>query len=198
LSSRGPTCARPVKDLRTSSLFGSSPARPHTGPRSQKRLDWHTCMPPVDSLHSTPSGVTGIHNTPEPSGARCSANCARRTSVLQPAQGYRHRVFSGRLTERLQDAHRVPPGTHGISGFHRTPPGVHGRPRALTGGPFYAAGPFEAHLHDLRLAGTTSVVRRCEVFATSASGHSRNLRVPPGPLRRPDEASLSILAVPRR
>jgi hypothetical protein len=116
---------------------------------------------------STPSGVTGIHNTPEPSGARCSANCARRTSVLQPAQEYRHRAFFGKLTRaslgRSPSASGHSPEPPGSTG---TPPGAPERPRALTGGPFYAAGPFGAHLHDLRLAGTTSVVHRCEVFAT--------------------------------
>jgi len=83
----------------------------------------------------------------------------------------------------------------GTSGFHRTPPGVHERLRALTGGIFYAAGPLEAHLHDLRLARTTSVVHRCEVFATECL---RALIVTSGFHRdssETHEASLSILAV---
>lgn len=117
MSSRGPTCCTTRKDLRTPELLrrlvrsGQTP-----GHRSQKRLDWHTCMPPVHWLQSTPSGVTGLHNTPEPPGARCSANCARKASALHPCKETAAELLRKltellrKLTERLQDAHRAPSG----------------------------------------------------------------------------------------
>jgi len=179
--------------------------------RSQKRLDWHTCMPPVDWLHPTPSGVIGIHNTPEPFGAWCSANCARRAPALHPVQRTRHPSFFGSspsvsrmLTECLRALTEPPGSKRTPPGVHRTPSGVHGGPlahgRALRG----LGRAFRGSLHDLRLAGrprssrTTSVVHRCEVFATELL---RKLTEPPGStgtLRRPTEAGLSRLAVMRR
>jgi len=43
-------------------------ARPQTGPRSQKRLDWHTCMPPVDWLHRRPRASPAFITRPSPPG----------------------------------------------------------------------------------------------------------------------------------
>lgn len=153
-------------------------------------------MPPVGWLQSTPSGVTGIHNTPGPFGARRSANCARRASVLQAVPGTRHRASS--------EAHRASPGRSprrfraltGTFGFHRHLRVSDDRPWAFAGGLSYTAGLSRpparpaASSDDLRLSNGAS----CS--PPSISGCSPEPPGSTGPSSEdPTEASLSILAV---
>lgn len=177
----------------------AQPARPNTEPRSQKRLDWHTCMPPVDWLHRHPRVSPAFIPRPSPPGLNALQTVRWKASAFQPAYGP--------ATEPLRSAHRASPGRSpeclraltGTSGFHRTPPGVHRSPlrRSPADHPS-RTGPSEAQSHDLRQLGRLRLsVGACVRHRTPSDVH-RNLRVPPGSPRRPIEASLSILAVPRR
>jgi len=87
--------------------------------------------------------------------------------------------------------HRVPPGTHRNL---RVPPNTSGCSPNASGrspadhsfmGPAFRGQRrvFRDPKHDLRLAGTTSVVQRRRCSPPSIFGRSRNLRVPPGLLR---------------
>jgi hypothetical protein len=198
--------ARPSKDLRTPSLFGSStgPTK-HRDHRSQKRLDWHTCMPPVSWLQPTPPGVTGNHDTPEPSGARPLCKLCLENSGSPDRARIPPPSLFGSSPERLQDAHECLRALTeylraltGTSGFHRTPPGVHRRS-------LLHERDFRDPPHDPAVARTTSVAHRTTSVAhqvrhspRASSDAHRNLRVPPESLRRLTEASSSKLAVQRR
>jgi hypothetical protein len=129
----------------------------------------------------------------------------RRASALHPQQEPATEPLR-KLTERLQDAHlrAFGPSTEslralteclraltGTSGFHRTPPGVHRRtPPSRTG----LSRPNRTTRGSADDSGRPSGCAR----QRASSDTRRNLRVPPGPLRRPNEARLSILAVLRR
>jgi len=112
LISRGPTSCttqqRPTntEPLRKLTRSGQKPVH-----RSKKRLDWHTCMPPVNWLHRHLRAPHRHSHAPEPSGVRCSANCARRTSVLHGARIPPPSLF-GSSPSVSRTLTRVPPGTH--------------------------------------------------------------------------------------
>lgn len=76
----------------------------------------------------TPSGVIGIHNTPEPSGARPLCKLCLESSGSPDRARIPPPSLFGSSPERLQDAHRVPPGTHRNL---RVPPNASGRSPAL-------------------------------------------------------------------
>lgn len=186
--------ARPSKDLRTPSLFGSStgPTK-HRDHRSQKRLDWHTCMPPVSWLHRH-LWVSPAFTTPEPSGAHPLCKLCLENSGSPDRARIPPPSLFGSSPERLQDAHRVPPGTHRNL---RVPPNASGRSPALhpsrTGLSRPTARPAVARTTSV-VHRTTSVAHQVRHSPRASSDAHRNLRVPPESLRRL-EASSSKLAV---
>lgn len=197
--------ARPSKDLRTPSLFGSStgPTKHRTtGPRNdltgilvcRRSAGFTDTFGCHRHLRVSPAFIT----RPSPPGLARSANCAWRTPVLQTVQGYRHRASS--------EAHRASPGRS------RVPPGTHRnlrvppeRLRAFTGAPSLTDGTFETH----RTTRSSTDNLGCppddfgrptgaSCSPRASSDAHRNLRVPPESLRRLTEASSSKLAVLRR
>jgi hypothetical protein len=133
LSSRGPTCCttqqRPtnIEPLRKLKRTGQTPDQ-----RSQKRPDWHTCMPPVSWLHRH-LWVSPAHNARTLRGSTALQTVLGELRFSRSVQGYRHRA-SSEAHERLQDAHTSasghspePPGSTNTPGCSRTPPGVHRR-----------------------------------------------------------------------
>lgn len=198
--------ARPSKDLRTSSLFGSSlgPATNQTtGPRND--LTGILVCRRSTGFIGTFGRHTGIHDTPEPSGVRCSANCARRTSVLQGARIPPPSLF-GSSPSVSRTLTRVPPGTHRNL---RVPPNTSGcssntfgySPNALGRSP--ATYPSQPGLS--RPICTTCGCEDdfgCPRYAVFATEHLRMLTgtsgFHPETLRSLTEASMSTLAVSRR
>jgi hypothetical protein len=126
--------ARPSKDLRTSSLFGSSngPTKHRTiGPRNdltgilvcRRSAGFTDTFGCHRYLRVSPAIIT----RPSPPGLARSANCAWRTPVLQTVQRYRHRA-SSEAHRASPGRSRVPPGTHRNL---RVPPNASGRSPAL-------------------------------------------------------------------
>jgi hypothetical protein len=199
LSSRGPTCCTTWPNLRTLELPRKL-TRPGQTPdhRSQKRLDWHTCMPPVRRLHRQRSrchdNLRVVNRqtrlAPSPPGLK-APQTVRPESFGSPTRARNPPPsLLRKLTERLQDAHghlRAPTGT---SGFHRTSPDVLNtsgcspeRLRAFTGGSSRAAA-FRGHPHDLRSARTTSVAHQRRRLPPSLFGSSPEPPGSTGSLRR--------------
>jgi hypothetical protein len=148
-------------------------------------------MPPVSWLHRHLRVSPAINDTPEPSGARPLCKLCLENSGSPDRARIPPPSLFGSSPERLQDAHRVPPGTHRTSGFHRTPPGVHRTPpgvhrRSIPHGRDFRDPPHDPQQHGQpRLStGRLRSPTRCVVFATSVLGCSPE---PPGSNRVPSE-----------
>jgi hypothetical protein len=210
LSSRGPTCCT-TRSRPTDTRASSEAQRPGQTPdhRSQKRLDWHTCMPPVDRLHRHLRVSSAFITRQELFGAQSSANCAPEGLGSPPAAGTRHRASSeahraspGRSSESLRALNREPSGPHRVpSGPHRVPPGTHrnlrvpsNAPGRSPADPSFSDGPFEAQPHDPRQRGRLrSSIWLCS--PASVFGHSSE---PPGSTRASSETQRSPSVHTRR
>jgi len=85
-------------------------------------------MPPVNWLHRHLRVSPAINDTPEPSGARPLCKLCLESSGSPDRARIPPPSLFGSSPERLQDAHRVPPGTHRNL---RVPPNASGRSPAL-------------------------------------------------------------------
>jgi hypothetical protein len=193
--------ARPSKDLRTSSLFGSSngPTKHRTiGPRNdltgilvcRRSAGFTDTFGCHRYLRVSPAFIT----RPSPPGLARSANCAWRTPVLQTVHGYRHRA-SSEAHRASPGRSRVPPGTHRNL---RVPPNASGRSPALhpsrTGLSRPIARPAAARTTSV-VHRTTSVAHQVRLVATSVLGCSPE---PPGSTRVPSETHRSQFVQTRR
>jgi len=188
--------ARPSKDLRTPSLFGSSngPTKHRTtGPRNDLTgilvCRRSTGFTDTFGCHRHLRMSTGNHHTPEPPGARRSANCAWRTPVLHTVQ----RIPPPSLFGSSPSVSRT---LTSASGHSPEPPGsiehlrvFTERLRAFTGAPSLHGRDFRDPPHDPQQHGqprlSTGRLRstnRCVMLATSVLGCSPE---PPGSNRVP-------------
>jgi len=201
--------ARPSKDLRTPSLFGSSngPTKHRTtGPRNDLTgilvCRRSTGFTDTFGCHRHLRMSTGNHHTPEPPAARRSANCAWRTPVLHTVQ----RIPPPSLFGSSPSVSRT---LTSASGHSPEPPGsiehlrvFTERLRAFTGAPSLHGRDFRDPPHDPQQHGqprlSTGRLRstnRCVMLATSVLGCSPE---PPGSNRVPSETHRSQFVHTRR
>jgi hypothetical protein len=121
--------AQPSKDLRTRASSEAQPVRPQTatiGPRNDLTgiLVCRRSAGFTDTFGCHPA----INDTPEPSGAHPLCKLCLESSGSPDRARIPPPSLFGSSPERLQDAHRVPPGTHRNL---RVPPNASGRSPAL-------------------------------------------------------------------
>jgi len=186
-----------LRDLvKTGNTRASSEAhRPDQTPghRYSKRLDWHLSMPPVGPLQRTLSGVhRRSASTMEPFGARCSAHCARRASVLQAAIEKPPTSTSGRSPSILGYSWDVLGRSRASPDAHRASSealGTLGRPPRLPFGDFARViPPGITHRGSLRGIATATSLRG---FRTRRPSGDHAPRFPPGNRNRDFSSEIS-------
>lgn len=208
--------ARPSKDLRTPSLFGSSngPTKHRTtGPRNDLTgilvcrrstgfTDTFGCHRHLRVSPTSSDVNRQSSHARAPWGSPLCKLCLENSGSPYRAKDTATEPLR-KLTERLQDAHECLRALTGTSGFHRTPPGVHRTPPGVHRRSIPSRTGLSRPTARPAAARTTSVVHRTTSVDQQVR-HARHERprmltgtsgFQPSPFGRLTEASSSTLAV---